>query len=221
MKQNYIMLRIGQNFEECDATKMSKDLKLDKISCFVFISQDDSGNKAWKIILKIYTKTDCMKLFIAAFFLLFFSTSVFASITAPFPNTTSAQTIDGSVSISTFASLKMKEVEKLIGRKLKLKEKIAVKIAQWKIRNEIEKDDGKTAQLLGILGAASLFIPFINLASIPLSILAVVIGSKAKRKDPTNRKARTGVTLGIATLAFILVIGLIVALVLTIGQFPM
>jgi hypothetical protein len=55
------------------------------------------------------------------------------------------------------------------------------------------------------------------LASIPLAILAIVTGSKAKREDPKNKKARAGVTLGIITLAFIVVIGLIVALVLTLG----
>jgi hypothetical protein len=99
---------------------------------------------------------------------------------------------------------------------------------QWKIKTElnqtknvIEDDRGKTALILGICGAAALFIPFLNLASIPLAILAIITGNKAKREDPKNRKARTGVTLGIATLAFLIVIGLIVALVLTLGAFPM
>ena len=156
-----------------------------------------------------------------------FTTFLFAGQTSAtsIPSSTLHSSIEkvetGPDNLTFIASLKIKEVEKLIGRKLKLKEKINFKIAQWKIKNDIEKDEGKTAQTLGILGAASLFIPVLNLAAIPLAILAIVTGNKAKRKDPTNRKARTGVTLGIVTLAFIVTIGLIVALVLTIGQFPM
>jgi hypothetical protein len=158
------------------------------------------------------------------------------SIQAYPTNNPSSQTITGFseqitipvISLSLISNMKVKEVEKTIGRKLKLKEKIAFKIFQWENKKDVkrakkerESDKGKTALILGICGAAALFIPFLNLASIPLAILAIIIGNKAKREDPKNRKARTGVTLGIATLAFLIVIGLIVALVLTLGAFPM
>ena len=167
-----------------------------------------------------------MKIRLAIFVLLFSSIEVFpANIPSSKSNIgLSEQIIIPAISLSTLSMMKINEVEKTIGRKLKLKEKIAFKIVQWKIRKELKQNKnavedkrGKTALTLGICGAVALFIPFLNLASIPLAILAIVIGNKAKREDPKNKKARTGVTLGIATLAFLIVIGLIVALVLTLG----
>ena len=121
----------------------------------------------------------------------------------------------------------IKQVEKLLGRKLKLKEKIVLKILQLRMNRRFQgteksavPDYGKTAFILGLIGAVVLLIPVLDLASVPLAILAIVFGSKARKIDPHDRKARTAITLGIATLAFLVVIGLVVALVLTIGSVP-
>jgi hypothetical protein len=167
-----------------------------------------------------------MKIHLAVLVILFCSIKAFPA-TIPSMQTNiglSEQFIIPSLPLSTLSTMKIKEVEKKIGRKLKLKEKIAFKIFQWEIKKDLkrskiegENDKGKTAMILGIIGAVSLFIPFINLAAFPLAILAIVIGSKAKKEDPNNRKARTGVTLGIATLAFLVAITFIVVLVLTLG----
>lgn len=167
-----------------------------------------------------------MKIRLAIFVLLLCSIQAYpANIPSLQTNTIfSEQIAIPAISLSVISTMKVKEVEKTIGRKLKLKEKIAFKIFQWEIKKDIkrikkegERDKGKTAMILGIIAAGSLFIPFVNLAAFPLAILAIVIGSNAKREDPKNRKARTGVTLGIATLAFLVAITLIVVLVLTLG----
>lgn len=167
-----------------------------------------------------------MKIRLAIFVLLLCSIQAYpANIPSLQTNTSFSEQITiPAISLSVISTMKVKEVEKTIGRKLKLKEKIAFKIFQWEIKKDIkrikkegERDKGKTAMILGIIAAGSLFIPFVNLAAFPLAILAIVIGSNAKREDPKNRKARTGVTLGIATLAFLVAITLIVVLVLTLG----
>ena len=167
-----------------------------------------------------------MKIRLAIFVLLLCSIQAYpANIPSLQTNTIFSEPIAiPAISLSVISTMKIKEVEKTIGRKLKLKEKIAFKIFQWEIKKDIkrikkegERDKGKTAMILGIIAAGSLFIPFVNLAAFPLAILAIVIGTNAKREDPKNRKARTGVTLGIATLAFLVAITLIVVLVLTLG----
>ena len=164
-----------------------------------------------------------MKKYFVLLVVTFLYCSAESATISPLTNISSAYTNPVNP-MQQFSTLSVKEVQKLAGRKLKLKERIAFKIFQWKLKKDLkspkkegETDKGKTALTLGICAAVALFIPFVNLASIPLAILAIVIGSKAKKEDPKNKKARTGVTLGIATLAFIIVIGLIVALVLTLG----
>jgi hypothetical protein len=121
----------------------------------------------------------------------------------------------------------IKLIEQLLGRKLKFKEKIVLKILQLKLNRRLQPTGrivttnyGKTAFILALIGAAVLLIPILDLASIPLAILAIVLGSKARKIDPRDRKARAAVTIGIATLALLVIIGLVVALVLTIGSFP-
>ncbi|MBC7872899.1 MAG: hypothetical protein H7Y01_02825 [Ferruginibacter sp.] len=110
--------------------------------------------------------------------------------------------------LTYFSTLSMKEVQKMAGRKLKLKEKIAVKIFQWKIKNgfnpakEENKDKGLTAMIFGIAGLVALFIPipYIGfLASVICTVLALVLGYQAKRADPNDTKAKIAVILGWVT----------------------
>ncbi len=124
-----------------------------------------------------------------------------------------------------FSTLSMKEVQKLAGRKLKLKEKIAVKFLQWKVRKgynparaDGNKDKGKTALIFGIIGLVCLFlpIPYIGgLAAIVGTVLALVLGYQAKKENPNDKKAKTAIILGwisvglvviaLAVLAFLVV----------------
>src|SRR5687767_1247411 len=96
---------------------------------------------------------------------------------------------------------KPRDVTKLNGEKLNFSEKIAFGILQKKLKKQVSgstaypsKDNGKTAFILGLIGLIGILVPVVNLASLPLAILAIVIGSKARKQDPDNRKARTAVT---------------------------
>ncbi|MEO6612184.1 MAG: DUF4190 domain-containing protein [Chitinophagaceae bacterium] len=123
--------------------------------------------------------------------------------------------------LSYFSSLSIKEVQKIAGRKLKFKEKIAVKVLQWKIKKgftrlpkEGTKDNrGNTAMILGIVALACLFIPYVVIASIPCAILAIIFGNQARKADPKDGKAKAGVIMGWVTLGLIL-LALILVIVL-------
>ena len=115
---------------------------------------------------------------------------------------------------------KIKDIEKLLGRKMKFKEKIAFKVYQWQLKKELsvkkeegKKDKGKTAMILGIIGLASIFVPYLVIISIPCTILALVFGYQAKKINPEDSKARTAVILGWITVGvYVLVIALVIAL---------
>ena len=123
-----------------------------------------------------------------------------------------------------FSTLSMKEIQKLAGRKLKLKEKIAVKVYQWKIKNGVEKrkagekkDKGQTAMILGIIGLASLFIPYAGgIISLVCTVLALVLGYQAKKENPNDRKAKTAITLGWITVGlYVLAAAIVIAVLAT------
>ncbi len=126
---------------------------------------------------------------------------------------------------SYLSSMKVREVEKLLGRKMKLKEKLAFKIFQWKIKkgyypvkgNEID-GRGKTAMILGIIAVAALFIPYVSIASIPCAILAIIFGNQAKKANPNDGQAKAGVVLGwVAIGLLILSLILVVAILASSG----
>jgi hypothetical protein len=168
--------------------------------------------------------------FFPAIFLLFFHNNIHGTsipVANPFVLQIAGFIAKPAEKLRGFPNPDIRLFEKSLGRKLKLKEKIVLKILQLKMNRrlapvgkEVITDYGKTAFILGLIGALVLLIPVLNLASIPLAILAIVFGNKAKKTDPHNRKARTAITIGIVTLAFLVTIGLVVALVLTIGSFP-
>ena len=115
--------------------------------------------------------------------------------------------------LEKIASMKMKEAEKILGRKLSLKEKISFKIAQFKLKKELKTKEkgkpskGQTAFVLSLIALGLLFVPYLGLASIPLAIVAIVQGAKAKKEDPNDKKAQTAIILGIVTLGlFVLAI---------------
>ncbi len=126
-----------------------------------------------------------------------------------------------AMSIDKVASMKMKEAEKILGRKFTLKEKIAFKIAQHKIKKEATKEKGKpskgqTAFILSLIGLCILFIPYLSIAALPLAIIGLVMGSQAKKTNPDDKKAKTAIilsiiTLGLFALALILVILILAA----------
>ncbi len=145
-------------------------------------------------------------------FLIFLTFQKAESATFPISNTSINITGINTPAKPVFniTTAKVKDVEKLLGRKLKLKEKIALKALQWKLKKGIpnkKKDEGsnkgKTAMILGIIAIACLAIPIASIASIPLAILAIVFGNQAKRENPNDGKAKAGVILGWVTLGLI------------------
>jgi hypothetical protein len=126
--------------------------------------------------------------------------------------------------VGYISKLKVKEIEKLLGRKLKLKEKIGIKIYQWKVKKEVshkkvdgEKDKGRNAMMLGIFALGALLLSplliFTWMAAIPLAIIAIITGNKALKEDKNDRDAKTGVILGWITLG-LMVIGTIIIIAL-------
>lgn len=164
-----------------------------------------------------------MKIHLSIFVLLFCSIKAFpANISFPQTNIgLSAQSITPPFTLYSIADIKIIEIEKTIGRKLKLKEKIAFKIVKWKIKHELKigkqddsKDKGKTAMLFGIIAISSLLIPYIGiLISLVFSILALVFGYKAKKLNPTDKKAKTAIILGwIAVGLYLLAAAIVIAI---------
>ena len=119
------------------------------------------------------------------------------------------------------STMRVKDVQKLLGRKLKLKEKIAFKVFQWKVKkgwipgkkNPAKGNKGRTAMIFGIIVLVALFIPYVSIIALPAAILALVFGYDARRDDPSDRHARTALILGWITIAvFIIALVLLVAI---------
>lgn len=122
-----------------------------------------------------------------------------------------------TIPFDKIASMKTKEAEKILGRKMTLKEKISFKITQYKVKKALkDKEKGKaskgqTAFILSLISLCILFIPYLGFASIPLAIIGIVMGSQAKKENPDDRKAQTAIVLGIVTLGLV-VVGIILIL---------
>ena len=118
------------------------------------------------------------------------------------------------------SSLKVKDLEKIAGRKFTLKEKIAFLILKKKMKNQEDSSrEGKTAFSFGIAAVAflilGLFIPYVILGSLIASIVAVVMGSSALKKNPNDRKAYLAKLLGWITLGVFALLLIIVAIALS------
>lgn len=125
-----------------------------------------------------------------------------------------------------FAKMKIKEAEKIFGRKFTLKEKIAFKISQLKLKKELKakaegkSSKGQTAFVLSLIGLCLLIVPYAAIASLPLAIIGLVMGSQAKKENPNDSKARTAVILSLVTLGLIaLAILLVIAIVASGGLY--
>ena len=117
-------------------------------------------------------------------------------------------------------SLRIKDIEKMRGRKLSLKEKIAVIILRTKLKHapKEDKQPGNLALIFGISAAATfllgLLVPPILFASLAAAIVAIVLGSNAKRKNPSDGKARAAVLLGWITLGLLALLTVVAVIAL-------
>ncbi len=129
----------------------------------------------------------------------------------------SLKTPGASISLQYLLTSKPAEIEKWTGKKLKLVEKIQLKLFQKKYRSalapiegeptERQKKQGKISMILGIISVVFLFIPYINLIAIPAAIIALVLGIKSV-KDNGNTQGLIGLITGAVTL-FLFFIALI------------
>jgi hypothetical protein len=130
--------------------------------------------------------------------------------------------IPNEIFLKKILSLKIKDLQKLTGRKFSLKEKIAFLVLRKKINHQSGKTSspGQTAFFLGIAGLAllviGLFVPFVLIGSLIASIIAIVMGSSAAKKNPSDSKARSGrllgwITLGLLVLLVLLAIVVVIA----------
>lgn len=123
-----------------------------------------------------------------------------------------------TIPLDKVASMKIKEIEKIFGRKLTIREKIAFKIAQHKIKKvlrsqtEGKESKGQTAFILSLIGLCLLIVPYANLASLPLAIIGLTMGIKAKKENPNDTKAQTAIILSIVTFGLI-VLGIIAIII--------
>ncbi len=152
-----------------------------------------------------------LPLFIIVFIFLSAISITGKAVTSPTSYQTSFR--DSALNVSytweQLANMKPKEAEKILGTKMTLREKLAFKLAQGKLKKalkakgEEKSSEGKTAFVLALIGLCVLFIPYLNIASIPLAILGIVKGSHAKKANKNDSKAQTAIVLGIVTLGLI------------------
>jgi hypothetical protein len=94
-------------------------------------------------------------------------------------------------------SLSTKDIQKLIGRKLTLKERISFLILKQKLKHKPKEslNEGDIALIFGIAGLvflalALLLTPYFMIASITSAIVAIVSGTQAQEKRSRNKKQR-------------------------------
>jgi hypothetical protein len=122
-------------------------------------------------------------------------------------------------------SMNVKEVQQQLGRKLTLKEKLGFWFLKEKAKHELKKrakhpeaksTAGLTALVIAILSllffVVGLFVAPLLIASLVASIVAIVLGSTAKKKDPNDMKAHAAKLMGwivLGLLALLLLIAVI------------
>ena len=121
----------------------------------------------------------------------------------------------------SISSLRVRDMEKVAGRKFTLKEKIAFLILKKKLKHQEDTSsrEGKTAFAFGLAAVAflilGLLVPYVILGSLVASIVAIVMGSSALKKNPNDRKAHSGRLLGWITLGLFAFLLILVAIALS------
>ena len=125
----------------------------------------------------------------------------------------STNPINRSISLKEFVKLTPKDYEKLTGKKLKLKEKIGLKLLQWKAKRKMQSEAtpqqrklGRISMIFGIVALGFLFIPvaIFALLALGLAIGALVLGLKST-KGNSNAPGIIGIVLGCLVIAVFLI----------------
>ena len=121
-----------------------------------------------------------------------------------------------NAALQVLVKMKTTDIEKVIGRKLKFKEKLALIVLKLKVKtngfNDVKSKDGNSSQTLGIISIVTLFL--FPIVTIPLGILAIIYGNKALKINPNDKAANTGKILGIISLALLLLIIILVVAII-------
>jgi hypothetical protein len=158
-----------------------------------------------------------MRLIIIRSIIFFSLISIVSPVSSANISSPAIKTVHDSEVYKKLATLKIKDIQKLAGRKLTLKEKIGFVILKHKIKRQSKSSQkqGETALIFGIAGLGlfiiGLFVPVLLLGSLIAAIVAVITGSVAK--DPSNRKARAGKLLGWITLGLLALLLILAAIV--------
>lgn len=116
------------------------------------------------------------------------------------------------------ASLKVKDIQKAIGRKLTIKERLGLIFLKKQVKRKggESSKQGQASFILGLasvallIGALFLWGPLL-VGALIASILAIVFGSMAKKDNPNDKKALAGRLMGWITLGLIVI--LVVAII--------
>ncbi len=160
------------------------------------------------------------KIIVTTIATLFFSMIAFSSTTSLIISPNGKPFLNEKI-YTRIASLKMKELEQLSGRKLTLKEKIGFLLLKHQIKHRTTENrmPGNTALTIALIGLGllvlGLFVPYIILGSIVAAILAIALGSSAYKQDHSDKKAHTAkiigwLTLGVTAL-FLIIAAIIIA----------
>lgn len=130
------------------------------------------------------TKKATMRKLVFAILILTVPCLSFSTTSREMPN--SAQMI-----VPTF---RIKDIEKTLGKKLSLKERLAIFIARPRLKRAAResKQSGNVALIFGISGAAALvigiFVGPILIVALVAAIVAIILGSNAKKKILLTQK---------------------------------
>ena len=127
----------------------------------------------------------------------------------------------GKISLKEFVKLSPREVEKLTGKKLKFREKIGLKIFQWKMKRKLKENEpvdpkllklGRLSLIFGIVALVFIFIPVGVIAFIGLgcAVAGLVLGIKSL-KGNSNVPGLLGVVFSSLVLLLLLVAIAVVA----------
>lgn len=123
------------------------------------------------------------------------------------------------------ASLRIKDIQRSIGRNLTLKEKISFFLLKQKLRHQPKEsvNAGDISLILGIASLAfillALLLPYFLFVSIASAIVAIVTGHRTRKKDPANKNAKIGKLLGWISLGLITALFIIIIIALSSGGY--
>lgn len=118
--------------------------------------------------------------------------------------------------IKKIIDLTPKEFEKLTGKHLSLKDKIAFKLLKWKLKRDLRHapEQGgtgkfeKMARMSMVFGVAAFvlaFLPFGSFLAIPAALLAIILGAVSLKKVEKKTNSIIGIVLGSSFLILLLI----------------